>query len=434
MKTPLAISSRLLCAVAFVLLMDATCTNWAVGATPEYSVYGSFDEMAAAAAPRLPKAVVLTDGPTPHWFSYYDVYQSDPTDRYLLGMEVDFEHRPPNPDDVIRIGVIDTRDGNRWSQIGTSRAWNWQAGCRLQWRPGSGHEILWNDRDGDHYVTRIHDTKTESTRTLPYPTFHVHPKGEVALTFDFSRMASCRGGYGYHGAPEENAEENIPANIGVHKLDLTTGRRTLLFSYKDVASRYPDRYSPKHKCYFNCASWNPSGTRFLIFLRHGGPGGVGVGTTVVTADADGDDIRFLNDGSSHFCWKNDSQVLIWTRGKYRLFNDDGLGKDEPLWTAPNGHQTYLPGGDWLITDTYPVGKERIQHLYLYHVPTGSFVPLARFHSPPEYRGHWRCDLHPRMSRDGKKIIVDSPHGGAGRQLYQIDIGRILASPPGGPAS
>ena len=63
----------------------------------------------------------ITRGPKFHWFGYYDKLEFDPTTRYVLGMEVDFEHRSPQPDDVIRIGVIDTKDKDRWTQLGTKK-------------------------------------------------------------------------------------------------------------------------------------------------------------------------------------------------------------------------------------------------------------------------------------------------------------------------
>ena len=49
----------------------------------------------------------ITNGPKFHWFGYYDKLQFDPTGRYVLGMEVNFEHRSPAPTDEIRIGMID---------------------------------------------------------------------------------------------------------------------------------------------------------------------------------------------------------------------------------------------------------------------------------------------------------------------------------------
>ena len=41
----------------------------------------------------LPPVRRITRGPKFHWFGYYDKWQFDPSSRYVLGMEVDFEHR-----------------------------------------------------------------------------------------------------------------------------------------------------------------------------------------------------------------------------------------------------------------------------------------------------------------------------------------------------
>jgi len=45
----------------------------------------------------------------------------------------------------------------------------------------------------------------------------------------------------------------------------------------------------------------------------------------------------------------------------------------------------------------------------------------------EYRGEWRCDLHPRSDSTGTKVVIDSTHGGEGRQLYLIDVAEIVLS-------
>ena len=66
-----------------------------------------------------------------HWFGYYDKFQTDPTDRYVLGMRVDFEHRSPRANDTVQIGMIDTRDGDRWIELGETSSWGWQQGCML---------------------------------------------------------------------------------------------------------------------------------------------------------------------------------------------------------------------------------------------------------------------------------------------------------------
>jgi len=90
----------------------------------------------------------------------------------------------------------------------------------------------------------------------------------------------------------------------------------------------------------------------------------------------------------------------------------------------NGHCSYLPGKRWILNDTYP-DKQRNQNPYLYEAQTGKRFALGHFPSPPQYKGEWRCDTHPRFSPDGKKVVIDSPHGGNGRQLYLFDISSIV---------
>jgi hypothetical protein len=91
----------------------------------------------------------------------------------------------------------------------------------------------------------------------------------------------------------------------------------------------------------------------------------------------------------------------------------------------NGHQTYLPNhnNEWLVNDSYPL-DERLQHLYLYHIPTDKRVELGKFKSPQSYTGELRCDLHPRTNRIGSQIIIDSSHEGNGRQMYLLEIGEL----------
>ena len=90
----------------------------------------------------------------------------------------------------------------------------------------------------------------------------------------------------------------------------------------------------------------------------------------------------------------------------------------------NGHCTYLPGNRWILNDTYP-DKQRDQNPYLYEIARGKRVPLGHFRLPPEYAGEWRCDTHPRFSPDGRKVVIDSAHGGNGRQMYLIEIAGIV---------
>ena len=58
-------------------------------------------------------------------------------------------------------------------------------------------------------------------------------------------------------------------------------------------------------------------------------------------------------------------------------------------------------------------------------PNQSLDPTTARASPVEYKGEWRVDTHPRLSRDERTVCIDSPHTGQGRQLHLIDIGGII---------
>jgi hypothetical protein len=385
-------------------------------------------------AEHLPPIRAITSGPRYHWFGYYDKLEFDPSMRYVLGMEVDFEGRSPRADDVIRVGVVDLDQDDRWIELGTARAWCWQQGCMLQWRPGSETEVLWNDREGDRFVCHILDVQTGRRRTLSYPFYTVSPDGRTALAPDFRRINDMRPGYGYAGLPDPNAGVLAPKDAGITRLDLDTGKHELIVSLADVARiPYPHADLSTAKHYFNHLLFNTDGTRFEFLHRWRMEGQSGFGTRMLTAALDGTDIHVVDDygHTSHFIWRDPAHILAWayhpSQGSaFHLYEDGSrevkvVGKDVMV---VNGHCTYLPGNEWILNDTYP-DPERHQHLYLYHVPTGERVPLGSYYAPPEYAGEWRCDLHPRFSPDGRSVVIDSAHSGDGRQLYLVDITELV---------
>jgi hypothetical protein len=367
----------------------------------------------------------LTKGPGFHWFSYYDIQQFEPTGRYVLGMQVSFEGRQPTADDEVKIGIIDLQDGNRWKQVGTSKAWCWQQGCRLQWRPKSDREILWNDREDGKLVCRILDVKSGAMRTIPSPVDHIHPDGKVAIVADFARVGWMRPDYGYQGIPDPNRKVHAPSDSGIWKVDIDRGERRMLLSLAEIAAFPSEGYSPEKKGfhYTNHLSWSPSG-KSIMFLHRGD-----VAARMLIADADGSNLRFITNNPSHYAWENDDRMLCWVPPSYRYYQTDGKGdsKGVSLFPAPNGHQTFIPGTDWLLTDTYPEagpGADRVQYIYLYHLKTGKKVIIGKFHSPVEYSGMWRCDTHPRLSPDFTKVTIDATHS-SGRQIYMTDISSVI---------
>ncbi len=389
-----------------------------------------------------PPVRTITRGPKHHWFGYYDKLQFDPSGRYVLGMETQFEHRSPKPDDTIRVGMVDLHDGDRWIDLGSSSAWCWQQGCMLQWRPGSKTEVLWNDRARDRkqigrFVCHILDVKTRKRRTIPHPVYTVSPDGRWAASPDFRRVNDMRPGYGYAGLPDPNRDVLAPADSGIFRIDLGSGQSELLFSLAEVAKiAYPRGDLSKAKHYFNHLLISPDGRRLEFLHRWGEPKWRGA-TRMLTCAKDGSDVRIVDHSgrTSHFIWRDPGHILAWSRHKshgsaFYLFEDKTGGRVEIVGQGVmthNGHCTYLPGGEWILNDTYPQGPERHQNPYLYHIATGRRVSLGRFHLPPKYTGEWRCDTHPRFSPDGRMVVIDSPHTGQGRQMHLIDVSGIVVS-------
>jgi hypothetical protein len=390
-----------------------------------------------SAEEKLPPVRAITKGPKFHWFGYYDKLQFDPTSRYVLGMESDFEGRQPEPSDTIGLGTIDLEDGDRWTTIAETRAWCWQQGCMLQWLPGSKTDIIFNDREDNRFVSRIVNVKTGKKRTLPGPIYAVSPDAKWAVSTDFSRLNDERPGYGYAGIPDKYKDVSAPSKTGIWRMNLETGQRDLIISVADAA-RIPHKLGDwkDSKQRFNHLLFSPDGARFaFLHRRNSGPNAETNRGRMFTANPDGSSLYVLdpNGVPSHYIWRDAKHILCFaphpSHGRrFYLFKDqtehtEVVGLNE---MTQDGHCTYLSGGKWILNDTYP-DKERKQHPYLFHVATRKRYPLGHFLSPASYTGPVRCDTHPRFSRDGRKVVIDSPHGGNGRQMYLIDIAEITAS-------
>jgi len=333
--------------------------------------------------------------------------------------------------------MVDTGDKDKWIELGESRAWNWQQGCMLQWLPGSADEVLWNDRDGERFVCHVLNVQSGKKRTLPHPVYALSPDGKWAIATDFRRLNDCRPGYGYAGISDPHKDTLVPGDAGIWRVDLQTGRSSLLLSFADVARvPQPGGFSAGAKHWFNHLLVAPETGRRFTFLHRwrGAQEGKSWKTRMFTANADGSELHLLipNGRVSHFIWRDPTHILAYA----------GLADDPKAWRFQliedrssrveiiegmlerDGHCSYLPGNKWILCDSYP-DADRKQNLYLLQVETHRRHPLSRFDSPKVYSGEWRCDLHPRFSPDGKKVTIDSPHEG-GRQVYLVDISEIVA--------
>lgn len=367
-----------------------------------------------------------------YFFGYYDKSPWDASGRYMLCMRAKDTWSEPDPKGEADIIMIDTLDGNSVRKLATTHTWNVQQGCMAQWLgPSYDEDILYNDlRDGT-YCSVILNVRTMVERVLPIPVYTVSNDGKTGLSLDFSRLHSLRLGYGYAELPEKTKGKPLPDETCIWKMNIETGEVDALMKYTDFATFDPrpemQEEGSVHKV--NHLMLSPNGKRFMVLYRWFC--GQRKYTRLITCNVDGSDMYVLSDDDmvSHCYWKNDEVIIAFERKKeygpgYYLMKDK-TQKWQHIWTrlSNDGHPSYSPTDNNLVVfDTYP-SRSRIQEVKIGRDIDieGKYIKvIARVYSPFKYDNDTRCDLHPRWSRDGKKICFDSVFEGH-RGLYLIRL-------------
>lgn len=415
-----------------------------------------------------------------HWVGYYDKQPWNAAGDRILAHRATFCDRVPSPNEACEIGTL--RDG-AFEPAGVSRAWNWQQGAQLRWSDLTGEEsLMFNDSDEQgRLISRWVTPDGRERHRIPVAAYAVTPDGRTAVTLSFGRLSRLRPEYGYPGASDDHPSEPAPATDGVWAVDLASGHSTLLCSLADLArlaggSGRTDLSAPDapHQ-HVNHLMVNPSGTRCCFLHRYQRDDGI-LQSRLCTVGLDGGGLRLLMEGMvSHYDWRDDDHIVAWG-GVRRLLGDGArragpsaramslarrtlkpiyyaLGRPRLLMNKVvgdsylvipdhegaegsvlakgqltcDGHNTFLRTGTtaprWMLTDGYPDLRSR-QPLFLWDLHNDRGYEIGRFPTPRTLDGPVRVDLHPRFSRDGRRLCFDSALDGT-RGVYAMDIGPIL---------
>lgn len=214
----------------------------------------------------------------------------------------------------------------------------------------------------------------------------------------------------------------------------------MLVNYQTMLENHPYLYTAKD-CYIwlNHAIVNCDSTRVLWLFRqtkdqYKVPGWK---TFMFTCGLDGKDTAcvlpevYWTRAISHQIWgRTTNEILVdanWDgSGHHAVVLDESVHPFLAQKLADShgimSHMIFSPDGTKLLADSYP-DENGIQTLALIDVASGSMDILGQFEHNPEKPGigETRCDLHPRWSKDGHYITVDSIHDGKFRGCYLLKI-------------
>ena len=402
-----------------------------------------------------------------HFFGYYNKSVWDRNNRYILTNKIDVMVKDVQINDVLEVGYYDSNDKTKFfNKIGSTTSWNWQMGNQSQWLDSlNGKKVIFNIRLNNplnpypEFASRIVDIENDEIRDLPLPVYVTAQNSKYALAIDYKRLFITHETIGYQAKDQYKNMHPAPDDDGIHHMDISNGEYSLICSYRDLKNFHYVKsmdnaihwvshieISPNSKRILFLHRWTERVEDETCFLHR-----------LITMNPDGSDMFLLECSDhplpqlqenfdinsvgtfdyekseyqiSHPTWRNNNQIMVWgphnNEIHYHLYDDktksvEVIGADV---LSENGHMTFSPDGNWLLSDTYPHDKTNERILFLYHMESGVRYDIGNFYADPNLGKINRCDLHPRWDKSGTKVCIDSVHENE-RQMYIIDVSKVL---------
>lgn len=389
----------------------------------------------------------ITTGPKHHFFGYIGQCQTIPWSgdgRYILAMQIEHVDRMPTPDEAAEIVLIDTQADNAIVHLDRTHAWNPQQGTMFYWNPQAANtQFFFNDRDvetGDVFAVLFDIEKNARIReyrdaAAPIGNSGVAQNGGEFLALNYGRLARLRAVTGYPQARDWSEQENAPATDGIFVVDVASGSRRLLVSYRQLAEQLKSRLVDVDQTalFINHTLWNRVGDRVYFFVR-GGWGEFGRNATKINVPC-----SIHSDGShltlhethigGHPEWADGHTLIGSSKGKQILYDVDtqqivGQLGTPKVFPNPEGDVSLSPDGRW-FANGYKQGSAN--RYVLYRMSDGVFARSQGI-DKGAYADDIRIDAAPRWNRDNNALLVPGIAADKTRQLFVIRL-ELLGEKP-----
>ncbi len=396
----------------------------------------------------------ITRGPQNHYFGYIGHVQNIPwngSDRYLLSLRVGFHDRMPAADDAADIVLLDTQNDYAARKVDETRAWNPQQGTMMYWNPDAPDtQFFFNDRDPAtnrifcvlfdiEQNRRVREYRFQDT---PFGNGGIRQNGGSFAGINYGRMARLRPVTGYPEAYDWNPGAYHPKDDGVFVVDVETGAKRLLVSFRQMRDALVERHPhiDKVPLFINHTLWNRDGDRLYFFVRgrfKRRPGRVNVPMTVrsdgsglteqkvfigghpeweLGAKMIGTVPRPAADGSSAG-GDGGERLVLYDSERQQVIEE--LGSSE-IFPDPGNDVALSPDARWMVQGF----EEEARNAYaVYRRSDGAWAHTPWFDQREYDSGPLRIDAAPKWNRSGDQILFSSltEEPEPTRQLFLIRI-------------
>lgn len=399
---------------------------------------------AIAQAPFKLEVEQITHGPkSHHFFGYIGQSLTTPwnkSGRYILTLRTTFHDRMPKATDAADICLIDTQDSHRVIPVEQTRGWNFQQGTMFYWHPQQAEtQFFFNDRDPEtnRIFTVLYDVEQKKRvreyrfAEVPVANGGVSPTGEFFLAINYARMARLRPVTGYPESADMTESEPAPDNDGIFRVDIDSGERKLLVSFRELRDLLNDRHNDIENVgfYINHSLSSRDGKHVYFYARGNYKGKTMAVNVPCSISTDGKNLRSHKFIGGHPEWDEGAVVIGAMHPGRQVRYDIELGQvigeigDTGDFPNPEGDVAMGPNAKWFVNGYSVNNRKDIKYIVMRRSDKAK-IESPLFSRGPYQRGELRIDPAPRWNRDGSQILVPSMTEDGTRQLHLLKIRAI----------